>query len=237
MTKQAQHVVTAALALGILMPVGAEAVTLEGAVSAASGIVAHSQRERVRRPRTDRELLQEADDKDYIATLPPPTEKEWCELGGLHVFVISPKTGRKYCIPAFTERGGGGGEGRGEREKTKQEIEQEVAANDSFPDSPPPTEKEWCELGGNHLFVVSPKTGNKYCITSTTERGGGERGGGERPKTQWEIDREVETLDYFAQNPPRDDRTPKEQCEAFGDKKYVISSKGKAYCLDAFIDD
>lgn len=233
----------AALTVGILTPAGAGSAWAQGGEASLSAALAAAQavaapgidRER-RRLKAPWELVREADLEDYWASRPskPPTEKEICEAGGHHLFVVSPKTGRKYCIPAFTDRGGGE-RGGGERPKTQWEIDREIEANDSFPEPKPLTEKEYCELGGHHVFVVSPKTGRKYCLPKFTDRGGGERGGGEREKTQWEIDREVEANDSFPDLPPL---TPEQECKRQApEKAWVKSSKGNFYCLNAYEND
>ncbi len=244
MTKTMTGVMVALVALGLMAPsegiaaVEGDAALLAAAAQAQNVLSANSSLREGRQRKSDAELKFEADAQDYWneRPSPPPTEKEWCEGGGHHVFVISPKTGRKYCIPAFTDRGGAG-EGNGERLKTKWEIDREVEANDSFPDAKPPTEKEWCEAGGHHVFRVSPKTGNKYCIAAFTERGGAGEGNGERLKTEQELVQEVATNDYFESLPKPPPLTPKQECERQAPEKvWVISSKGNGYCLNALND-
>ncbi|MBI3553854.1 MAG: hypothetical protein HY077_15270 [Elusimicrobia bacterium] len=245
MTKTEKVAVAVAVLAGLLSPDLSRAGDVEGlasggaaglseALGAARGAVSASAAERGhRRKKSASDLKQEADQLDYWASQPrkPVSEKEECE-GSFsdHVFVVSAKTGNKYCLSAFKQ-----GPKEGDSRKTKWDIADEVASLDYWASQPqkPVGEKEACEGGfGDNVFVVSPKTGNKYCLSAFKQ---GPKEGDSR-KTKFDIADEVALLDYYASQPQPPTPTPEQECRQ-GGNAWTVSGLGHGYCLDPYTQD
>ncbi|MBI4349183.1 MAG: hypothetical protein HY553_20260 [Elusimicrobia bacterium] len=117
-------------------------------------------------------------------------------------------------------------------EELKNEADRADQATPWFVAGLPQTAKESCEAFGDRLYVVSPKTGNAYCIEKYKDD---DPNNGEN--TRFELRRLIETRDYWASLPKPPAKTAESDCATRGyDYVWTLSSKGNGYCLERWND-